>query len=246
MLKQKKATKDKVCEKCGGRLFILTKEGTVECECREDYLTKLRLNASGIPRRFKNKTVNSFKGRDKKTKDLRSFANSYIKCFNPRIEGSTGLLFMGGTGCGKTHLAIGIMRAIIEKGFTGHYCNMVDFFALLRDSYGGDVDYDEMDMIDRATSVDILVMDDIGAEKPSLWMLDRLYNVVNRRYESNLPILVTTNKLDIKDLEDHVGKRVVSRLCEMCQILDSEFPDIDYRMKGLDFQVNSVRKKSYR
>lgn len=245
MRKKKKKDKNSVCEKCGGTLFVFTENGPVPCECREEHLKRQRLKSARIPPRYVNKSISTFKGKDKKRRELRNDANLYVKQFSPESEGpyKKGFLYMGPTGCGKSHLATGILKAIIEKGYTGYYCNVVDFFAKLRDTYGGDTAYDEMDMIDRVNSVDFLVLDDLGAEKPSAWMRDRLYAVVNRRYESNLPILVTTNKTDVVELEEHVGKRIVSRLCEMCVIVDN-FPDDDYRMMDLDEQMRrSIRKR---
>jgi len=223
-----------VCEKCGGSGFIFTNEGTVPCECRENMLLQQRIRAAGIPPRYKNKTIDTFKGNDKKRRTLRSEAKAYVKTFNPTLEEhpKKGLMFFGCTGCGKTHLAVGILKGAIEKGYTGYYCNVVDFLARLRDTYSGDTAYDEMDMIDKVSSVDLLVLDDLGAEKPSDWMRDRLYTLVNRRYESNLPILVTSNKTDTEDLQEHVGRRIVSRLCEMCQLVE-DFPDEDFRMRNL-------------
>ena len=243
MAKRKEEKRKNVCEKCGGTGFILTEKGAVPCECRADQLRRQRLAAASIPYRYKNKSIDSFKGNDKKRKALRNEAKAYVKSFKPRRknEAKQGLLFIGCTGCGKTHLAVGILRAVIDKGNTGYFCNVVDFFMRLRDTYYGDTTYDEMDMIDKVNSVDLLVLDDLGAEKPSEWMRDRLYTLVNRRYESNLPLLVTSNMEDLVELTDHVGERIVSRLCEMCAVVDN-FPDQDYRMKGLDLQLDRVRK----
>ena len=108
----------------------------------------------------------------------------------------------------------------------------MDFFTRLRDTFAGDTEYDEMDLLDKVARVNLLVLDDLGAEQPSVWKLDRLYALVNKRYEQNSPIIVTTNKLDVNDLEDFIGPRIVSRLCEMCQIMD-KFPNADYRKKDL-------------
>lgn len=243
MAERKEEKTKSVCEKCGGAGFILTEKGAVPCECRADQLLRMRLASASIPPRYKNKSIDTFKGNDKKRKALRNEARAYVKSFKPRrkSEIKQGLLFIGCTGCGKTHLSVGILNAVIQKGNTGYFCNVVDFFMRLRDTYYGDTNYDEKDMIDKVNSVDLLVLDDLGAEKPSEWIRDRLYTLVNRRYESNLPILVTTNKRDVEELSDHVGERVVSRLCEMCAVLDN-FPNEDYRMKGLDLQLDRVRK----
>jgi len=244
MAKEKRKSERKLCEKCGGTGFVFTEKGPVPCECHAEFLLRHRMAASGIPPRYKNKTIDSFKGNDKKRKTLRNEAKAYAKSFKPRIdtENKKGLLYIGITGCGKTHLAIGILKAVIEKGYTGYYCNVVDFFAKLRDTYSGDTSYDEMDMMDKVSRVDLLVLDDLGAEHPTDWMRDRLYTLVNRRYESYLPIIVTTNKNDLTDLGVHVGKRIVSRLCEMCQDIDS-FPDEDFRMKDIESRDKSTRRK---
>ncbi len=244
MQKEKKDVKRKdVCEKCGGTGFIISEKGIVPCECRAEYLLKQRLAAAAIPPHYRNKSIDTFKGNDKKRRQLRNDVKAYVSSFKPQTKGETkkGLLFIGCTGSGKTHLAVGILKAIIEKGYTGYYGNVVDFLAALRNTFSGDSTVKEMDIFDKFMAVDFLVLDDIGAEKPSDWMRDRLYMLVNRRYESNLPILVTTNK-DIVELEEHVGKRTVSRLCEMCQIIE-DFPDDDYRMKGLNLPTKTVRKK---
>jgi len=248
MAKEKEEKRKKVCEKCGGTGFVFTEKGLEPepCECRNESLLKQRLAAAGIPPKYKNKTIDSFTGGGKR-KELREDAKAYVKGFQAREgkEHKRGLLYIGITGCGKTHLATGILKAVIDKGYTGYFCNVVDFFARMRDTYSGDTSYDEMDMIDKVSKVDLLVLDDLGAEKPSEWMSDRLYTLINRRYESNLPLIVTTNKkvnLETPELENHVGRRIVSRLCEMCQIVDI-FPKEDYRMKGLDLQEKSDRKK---
>ncbi|HQH12597.1 MAG TPA: ATP-binding protein [Candidatus Sumerlaeota bacterium] len=221
-----------MCAKCGGRQFIFNPDGTtVACECRAAALAQLRLKKAEIPPRFINKSVDSFSGAEKKISQLRTSAKAFINNF-PSPADKKGLIFMGTTGCGKTHLAIGILKAVIEKGYTGYYCNVVDFFTRLRDTFAGDTEYDEMDLLDKVARVNLLVLDDLGAEQPSVWKLDRLYALVNKRYEQNSPIIVTTNKLDVNDLEDFIGPRIVSRLCEMCQIMD-KFPNADYRKKDL-------------
>ncbi|MBN1900545.1 ATP-binding protein [Candidatus Sumerlaeota bacterium] len=244
MVKEKDEKPKKACEKCGGAGFIFTEKGIEPCECHANYLLRCRIAAAGIPSRYKNKTIESFKGSDRKRRELRNFAKDYVKTFKPRMEQEEkkGLLYIGVPGCGKTHLAVGILKSIIEKGYAGYFCNVVDFFARLRDSYGGDTSYDEMDMIDKVSKADLLVLDDLGAENPTEWASDRLYTLINRRYESNLPVIVTTNKMDMEQLQQHIGKRIVSRLCEMCHYVDS-FPNEDWRMKDFEKEYHAKQKK---
>ncbi|HPB29829.1 MAG TPA: ATP-binding protein [Candidatus Sumerlaeota bacterium] len=232
---RKQQKKESVCEKCGGVLFLFTPTGIEPCECQREVYFQRRLSRAGIPPKYRNKSIDTFTAQDRVRKTLRNDALAYVNAFSPRpTDGSLmkGLMFMGGVGCGKTHLAIGILHDIIRKGYTGYYCNVVDLFMKMRDTYRGDVNYDEMDIIDRAVAPDLLVLDDIGAENTSDWSLDRLYNIINRRYENNRPIIVTTNYLNQEELAEQVGRRIVSRLCEMCQICD-RFPKEDFRMRGM-------------
>ena len=91
-------------------------------------------------------------------------------------------------------------------------------------------DETEADLFDEAREVDLLVLDDLGAEKTSEYVTDRLYVLINGRYEYDKATLVTTNR-SLKELQQQVGPRIVSRLCEMC--VPIEFPPEDYRMRHL-------------
>ena len=76
-----------------------------------------------------------------------------------------------------------------------------------------------VDFLDRLAAVDLLHIDDLGAESPSAWVLEQLYAIVNARYEDERAILVTTNLGDPDELADQIGHRTVSRLKEMCELL---------------------------
>ena len=83
--------------------------------------------------------------------------------------------------------------------------------------------------MDLIMTVDFLVLDDLGAEKSSPWVLERLTLIVNDRYENLLPTVVTSN-LDLELLEKQIGERIVSRLMEMNQAVLLKGPD--YRKRG--------------
>jgi DNA replication protein DnaC len=102
--------------------------------------------------------------------------------------------------------------------------------AVLRDTYGDDARYSLSELIERLCSVDLLHIDDVGAEQSSAWVLEQLYTIVNTRYEDGKAMLLTTN-LDREELEAQIGARTVSRLYEMCGTPLPMF-DGDHRMPG--------------
>jgi len=126
-----------------------------------------------------------------------------------------GLLITGPVGTGKTHLMWAIYRAIAEadpQRFGVISVKVVSLLARLRP--GGDESHDYVSRLCRAP---LLMLDDIGAQKGSEWVSERLYEIVDARYEAKLPIICTTNRKPDK-LAETAGERVASRLIEMCEI----------------------------
>ena len=156
-------------------------------------------------------------------------AHSYVTTFGPKS--TPGLMMTGGVGCGKTHVAVAILQAIIRRGFSGLYYNMPDLLSDIRATFNDNSDLSESDLLDEVNEPDLLVLDDLGAETAKDWVNDRLYLIVNRRYESCKAIIVTTN-LELGELTNKLGERTVSRLCEMCQPF-APFPDEDFRKKHM-------------
>lgn len=232
MGKLRNKSEDKeVCPKCHGTGFIITDRGAEPCECREEQLYQERLRQARIPQKFLAKSLASFVARDKTRKSLLLHAQGFIETFNPKVVGETrGLLLKGIIGSGKTHIATAILSEVIKKGYSGLYYNVPELLNALRDTYSRDAEEAEARIIDKAADVELLVLDDLGAESTSGWVRDRLYLIINRRYENLKATIVTTN-LDEGELRQQVGERIVSRINEMCHTL--EFPGEDYRRKKL-------------
>lgn len=169
------------------------------------------------------------KGPDRLREELKSNAKSYAKTFS-RDE-DRGIVLYGGTGTGKTHLAVGMLKEIINRGYSGVYYNVTELLNDLRSSYSKDSDLTEHSLLERIHTADIVVFDDVGAEAPSNWVLDRLYLMFNRRYENAKPVIITTN-CTRGELKERVGERITSRLYEMCFPL-GKFPEEDYRYANL-------------
>jgi DNA replication protein DnaC len=108
-----------------------------------------------------------------------------------------------------------ISKAAMEADRTVAIYSLPRLLALLRDTFDDDAEYSLNELIDRLCSVDLLHIDDVGAEQSSAWVLEQLYTIVNTRYEDGRALLLTTN-LDRAELEAQIGHRTVSRIYEIC------------------------------
>jgi DNA replication protein DnaC len=140
----------------------------------------------------------------------------YVEEIDDRLDGGEGLWLMGDVGTGKTTLAMLVSKAAVEAGRTVAIYSLPRLLSRIRRTYdaeAGEQSYGEF--FERLTQVDLLHIDDLGAEKRSDWVLEQLYSIVNERYESQRSVVVTTN-LDQAALEEQIGPRTVSRLVEIC------------------------------
>jgi DNA replication protein DnaC len=140
---------------------------------------------------------------------------TYVRSIRERLDEGRGIWFVGGVGTGKTTLAMLISKAAMEADRTVAIYSLPRLLALLRDTYDDDAQYSLNELIDRLCSVDLLHIDDVGAEQSSPWVLEQLYTIVNTRYEDGKALLLTTN-LDHEALEEQIGPRTVSRIYEIC------------------------------
>lgn len=224
-------------------------EALEDAELQRRLFDRIRLERARIPRRFINKSLDSFKATDPARRELLAAARRYIQGFkigrdgeHPETEltreigrdheSAKGLRLTGPVGCGKSHLAAGILREVVLKGYSGLFHNSPDLLSEIRATFRDNAGPSEDDLIEEISAVDLLVLDDLGAEKISDFVLDRFYLIVNKRYEACLPLIVTTN-CDMETLTGRLSKRVVSRLMEMCLSM-GRFPEEDYRMKSVD------------
>ncbi|GAB4314593.1 MAG: ATP-binding protein [Candidatus Sumerlaeia bacterium] len=217
-----------LCPRCEGRGFVFNDDGSVQpCSCRQQVAAGERLAAARIPARYAGKELSTFEPLNAQLKTILSAARAYVEAFDPKAAKS-GLLLLGPVGCGKTHIAIGILKELLRKGYTGLFVNLPDFFNQLRATYGEEAVRSEMDVIQEVMDAEVLVLDELGARAPTEWLLDRLYVIINHRYNAVRPTIVTTNAQSEQELIDAVGERLFSRLCEMCNSFP-KFPSLDYR-----------------
>jgi DNA replication protein DnaC len=157
----------------------------------------------------------------------------------------TGLLLMGSAGVGKTHLAVAALRELVRRGHAGLFCDYRDLLKQIQDSYNSESQVTEMGILEPILKVEVVLLDDLGASKPSAWVLDTLGHILNTRYNERRVTLLTTNYLDAAaalsepvrlpsrqvvparedTLADRIGQRMRSRLYEMCRTLEVFAPD---------------------
>jgi DNA replication protein DnaC len=140
----------------------------------------------------------------------------YVERLDENLREGRGLWLMGDVGTGKTSLAMLVSKAALEHGRSVAIYSLPRLLARIRRTYDAEAgEQSYLEFFKRLTAVDLLHVDDLGAEKRSDWVLEQLYALVDERYESQRSIVVTTN-LDQASLEDQIGARTVSRLVEVC------------------------------
>jgi len=173
-----------------------------------------------------------------------SAVRSYVRNIDKRLSEGRGMWIVGDVGTGKTTLAMIVSAAAIEAGHSVAIYSLPRLLMLIRDEI--DTENALLDLLDRLSSVDLLHIDDLGAQHTTPWRLEQLYSIVDARYQAGRAIVATTNlmpgelaeqmgrqllttvtedgagqrneerRVVSNDASEVVGKRIVSRLIEMC------------------------------
>lgn len=188
-----------------------------------------KMSKRSLNYKFENFEVNS--NNKKVYQSLKDYSERFVN-----LEERKGLILTGNNGVGKTHLACSIANELIKNGIPIIYGTLINLLAELKNTYDNDNNISEMEIIKLYEKVDLLVIDDLGKEKPSEWGLEKLFTIINSRYENNLPVIITTNydqnslinRLSINGEIETVNS-IISRLYEMCYLV--KINDIDHRIK---------------
>lgn len=147
-----------------------------------------------------------------------------------------GLIIIGKNGVGKTHIACSIANELIKCQIPVIYGTLINLLSEIKHSYDEESQFSEMQYIKMYSTINMLIIDDLGKEKPSAWAMEKLFTIINNRYESGLPIIITTNYNQETLLERisesgeiETAKSIISRLYEMC--IGVNIVDEDHRIK---------------
>ena len=242
-----------VCKDCFGTgTKVDPVKGAMVCACQRVNRSKKLIKNARIPARYATCSFDTFKTEPGTLQDhALLFARTLVVDY-PAVD--RGLLFMGPAGVGKTHLAVSIIKGLVEKGFA---CIFTEFGSLLKeiqDSYNPISKTSELKVLAPIYQADVLVLDELGATVPTDWVRDTMYQIINKRYNDNKLTIFTTNYEDgprltnstganrrglesvkeLTTLEDRIGPRLRSRLHEMCTKVS---------MAGEDYRTHMGRRR---
>jgi DNA replication protein DnaC len=244
-----------VCEDSGLRLIVQPdgERYAQPCECRLQVRASRLLKRAAIPRRYEHCTLDTFEpGYGQADQSLAAaylMARQFVTGYPVTTEGR-GLLLTGSVGVGKTHLAVGIVQALItEKGVHALFCDYRELLKRIQESYNPQVASTELQILTPIFEAEVLILDELGAQKPTDWVWDTVALILNTRYNDKRTTLITTNYPNAaaalarssdkvireETLGDRIGERMRSRLAEMC---------VEVEMRGNDLR-QSVKKARF-
>ena len=204
---------------CDGSGFLVeeTTNTASDCGCRAGRIATARTRslAGRIPRRYQGVSFERPPVSDiaRIAPDQIQSVRRYVREISENLDAGKGLWIQGDVGTGKTTLAMLVSKAALDAGRSVAIYSLPRLLNLLRESM--DSEGGMLDFMDRLTAVDLLHLDDLGAENQTDWVLEQLYSIVNSRYEAERAIVATTNLMP-DELSERLGPRTVSRLVEIC------------------------------
>lgn len=245
-----------LCEGTGWKTVPKTGTGSINdrrvtrCDCQLRARAQSLLEAARIPRRYEHCELSNFEfdGPHRSLAPARMAACRFVEEYP--LE-RTGLLFVGSSGLGKTHLAVGIAKALVrERGVDCVFYDYAELLKQIQDSYNPSVASTELGLLRPVFETEVLVLDDLGSVRPTEWRWDTIRLILNTRYNENRTTIITTNFADepaagLVDpdgrvtesfdttrasgkrdtLGDRIGERMRSRLHEMCRLIEMEGRD---------------------
>ena len=195
----------------------------VRCDCWRENVGREHLSNANIPKRYQHCTLENFTAYNESLEKAVAEARRLASAF-PVV--SRGLFLEGQPGVGKTHLAVAVLKQVMQSsGARGLYYDTRDLLRVIRSTYDPSIRTTELEILRPVMKADLLVLDDLGAEKTSEWVEETMNLIVNTRYNERRATIFTSNYLDIPDETDpntllfRIGFRMRSRLHEMCEFL---------------------------
>ena len=230
-----------VCEVCSGTGWELVEgNGVRPCRCRTTDRRSQTLVGAQIPKRYENCSFDNYHPQGPPTSQTflsQAYAlrdSKHLVDEFPNID--IGMIFLGPCGVGKTHLATAIIHALIRlKGVSCLFYDFRDLLKEIQDSYNPVSKMTELRVLQPVYEAEVLVLDELGASKPTDWVRDTITQIITTRYNDKKITVFTSNYQDEVDglneetLTDRVGVRLRSRLHEMCKVVNIKGDD--YRLK---------------
>jgi DNA replication protein DnaC len=206
-----------LCDGSGFRYDVATNTA-YDCQCRPQRVSraKARSLSAVIPRRYRDVSFDRPPVTDIEPAIVTA-TRRFAADIDRQLDAGRGLWFMGSVGTGKTTLAMLVSKAASDAGRSVAIYSLPRLLNEIRDTHRAERSH--VALLDRLTAVDLLHIDDVGAERSTDWVLEELYSIVNARYEDQRSMVITTNILDREALCDQIHERTVSRLTEMCDEL---------------------------
>ena len=226
----------------------------VRCDCAEGDRVAQVLSRARIPRRYEHCDFENFetdvyesepegKAWDRSLALAKLVVESFSRDYP--VGADSGLLLMGPSGVGKTHLAVAALKQLVLRGHDGLFYDYRELLKEIQASYNPESQTTELAVLEPVLTAELLLLDDLGASKPSAWALEIVGHILNTRYNDKRVTLLTTNYLDSvatastarlpsgqpvaafreDTLADRVGQRIRSRLYEMCRTVEIAAPD---------------------
>src|ERR1700731_5157697 len=258
-------TAAEVCPLCAGSGWKAVpgapERGVTRCDCQLQARSGSLITSARIPKRFEHCELSNFTadfpGADHSVALAQISAARFVQEFDPR-DGA-GLLLVGGIGTGKTHLAVGILKEMIAtQGSACLFCDYRELLKQIQNSYNDSVKATELQVLRPVFEAEVLLLDELGAVKPSEWVWDTVSLILNTRYNDNRTTIITTNFADEpaarvarslsvslsptraatreETLGDRIGERMRSRLHEMCRIVKLEGVDFRQKFRSANFR----------
>jgi DNA replication protein DnaC len=230
------------------------------CDCRLRARGESLLSAARIPRRYEHCELSNFEF-DGPYRSLAPARMAACKFVEEYPIDKTGLLVIGTIGVGKTHLAVGMIKELIlGKGISCLFYDYRELLKQIQNSYNDSVKTTELDVLRPVFETEVLVLDELGAVRPTEWVWDTVSLILNTRYNDNRTTIITTNYPNLAErdrlgshvssrsteaaryaaekesLGDRIGDRMRSRLLEMCRIVTMEGQDYRERVKSASFR----------
>jgi DNA replication protein DnaC len=232
------------------------------CVCRTARRSARLVEQARIPQRYADCTLEEFvpnyAGNNKSLNAALMQARNFVKAY-PHETNGKGLLLVGSIGVGKTHLAVGILQAlIVDRGAKGLFYDYRDLLKEIQNSYGRN-DLSERQILAPVFDAEVLVLDELGAAKPTDWVWDTVQHILNTRYNDNRTTIITTNypndretapgkfdhlpkdrreaaqSMNAATLGDRITDRMQSRLQEMCVVVEMQGEDFRQKVKRASF-----------